>query len=143
MQTRAQKDLILAEKLVSAVGDAYPEGSGERKIYGGLCHSFPIIVRTCGLCQAVAFSEDKKTVSTKDETDRNRAHRFLLEHLSRLLKEIDPQVNETNILEAIRKADAMTYVRYTRRILHSWIYFKRFAVSILKVESARAAEEEQ
>ena len=25
-----------------------------RTIYGNLCHEFPVLVRTCGLCQAIA-----------------------------------------------------------------------------------------
>jgi CRISPR-associated protein Cmr5 len=49
--TRAQKDLVLAEELVSSL----PEDRELRDIYGGLCHSFPVLVRTCGLCQALAF----------------------------------------------------------------------------------------
>ena len=133
-QTRAQHDFILAEKLVSEV-----EGREDavKKIYGGLCHAFPVLVRTCGLAQAVAFSQAKATPN-RDGADKPRviAHCLLLQHVAALL---GPP--EGGLAEAIRTADAQTYMLHTRRVLGAWIYFKRFAVSILKVEDARPAEE--
>ena len=122
VQTRSQNDFILAHKLVTSVF----ENSGEntRKIYGGLCHSFPIMVLTCGLCQAVAFADDK---STSKDTERAEAHKLLLAHVGRVLEVSDP-------VKALREDDALAYIQHTRRLLDSWIYFKRFAVSILRVE---------
>lgn len=123
--TRAQQDLQLAEQRVSAV-----EGDAEvRKIYGGLCHSFPILVRTCGLCQALAFSKDKSTATGGEPKPRNRAHARLLEDVACLLR-----VEGGDPVAAVRTADTTTYMLHTRRVLGAWIYFKRFAVSILKVQ---------
>lgn len=132
MQTQAQRDLILAEQLVS---DVEREQEEVRKIYGGLCHSFPVLVRTCGLCQALAFSKEKETASDKEgPSNRNTAHRLLLRHVAAVLDAQDP-------FELVRKVDVVEYMRNTHRILSAWIYFKRFAVSILKVADSRAAEE--
>jgi CRISPR-associated protein Cmr5 len=134
MQTRAQRDLILAEELVSRVESEQDE---TRRIYGGLCHSFPVLVRASGLCQALAFSKHKVAGSDAQEHGvRARAHALLLEHVGRVLGSPggDP-------LETVRKADVVQYMFYTRRILSTWAYFKRFAASILKVTDARAGEE--
>jgi CRISPR-associated protein Cmr5 len=132
MKTRAQQDMELAERLVSEVA----EKSGEvKRIYGGLCHSFPVMTRTCGLCQALAFSMDKSTAKDGTNSARAQAHRLILEHVARLL-------GVQAAYEAARDADAGEYIRYTRRALAAWIYFKRFAVSILKVENAQEGQDD-
>lgn len=130
IQTRSQQDLRLAEKLVSEVET---QGGETARIYGGLCHSFPVLVRTCGLCQALAFSQDK---SSGGDGPLHRAHRLLLQHVAAImgLQSKDP-------LGRVRDGDALQYLYDTRRVLTTWIFFKRFAVSILRVESSREAEE--
>jgi CRISPR-associated protein Cmr5 len=133
MKTRAQQDLGLAARLVGEVAARYGEGSAERQVYGGLCHRFPVLVRTCGLCQALAFLADK-AATEGEEKPRHRAHRLLLEHTRQVL-EVD------DALAAAQQGGILEYMLHTRRVLSAWVYFKRFAVSILKVESARAEEE--
>jgi len=134
MKTRAQKDLELAARLVEEVAAKSAE---VKQIYGGLCHSFPVLVRTSGLCQAVAFSEDKAAATESKESERNKAHQLLLCHVAELIN-----TQSDNLLSTIREADAIQYMFYTRRILSAWIYFKRFAVSILKVKSAQEAQDD-
>ncbi len=120
-KSRAQTDMELAEKLVSEL-----KGNDKAaKIYGGLCHSFPVMVRTCGLCQALAFSESKKAAGE----GRGEAHEKLLEHVAKLL-------DKQTAASAVQQMNASEYMFATRRVLAAWIYFKRFAVSILKVETA-------
>ncbi len=122
IQTRSQTDLLFAEKCVTEVENRNkPEMA---KIYGGLCHNFPILVRTCGLCQAVAFALSK---SAKTDS-RGQAYKLLLDHVGLLLSEKD------SILTRVRDSDVTMYLQDTRRVLEAWIYFKRFAVSILNVE---------
>lgn len=117
----------LAEKLVREVGK---EGAELRNIYGGLCHSFPVMVRTCGLCQALAFLKAK----AGDEKDsRKRAHALLLKHVQQVLEV------ENDVLDKVRSSSTTEYMLYTRRILTTWVYFKRFAESILKVSSSAGA----
>lgn len=135
-QTKAQQDLALALRLVQEVKDGHDEKA--RKIYGGLCHKFPILVRTCGLCQALAFSSDKSTVKEGQQpTSQNIAHGFLLAHVAQLLETPggDP-------LALVRGESTTGYMLHTRRVLAAWIYFKRFAVSILKVNDSQAVQEE-
>lgn len=120
-QTRAQRDLKLAYECVAKLEH---EGEELRKIYGGLCHSFPVLVRTAGLCQALAFSKSKAV----GEGDRAKAHDYLLKHVAEILS-----VNDA--LKTVRDdAKALEYMHHTRRVLESFVYFKRFAVSVLKVK---------
>ena len=131
LTTRAQRDLKLALECVRTL-EHEPEKT--RTIYGGLCHQFPILVRTAGLCQAVAFSEDK---GSKKESDRGKAHGKLLEHVSEILG-----LEGQPLLKALSDADVVDYMHHTRRVLESWVYFKRFAVSVLKVEDAGEVQDE-
>jgi len=133
IQTRAQSQMSLAADKVSEVAAQNRE---VQNIYGGMCHKFPVLVRTCGLCQAVVFSEMKRAGAN---ADRSMAHGLLLQHIGALIQSIDPGANGDPVV-AIRAANTSNYIRYTRQILAGWIYFKRFAVSILEVSDSQAAE---
>ena len=125
-KTKAQKDLILAEGLVSKVVEDFPTRLKVQSIYKGLTKSFPIRVRTNGLCQAVAFSEAKK--NSGSNPDRKEAHRLLLAHVGAILGV------GANPLSAIRIATTTDYMLQTRSILSAWVYFKRFADSIIEAD---------
>ncbi len=119
-QTRAQRDMKLALDLVCELENADVE---LKRIYGGLCHNFPVLVMQSGLCQALAFSADKAT----GEGNRAKAHKKLLEHVSKILG--------SDALKAPQDSTVIQYMHHTRRVLESWVYFKRFAKSVLKVEA--------
>ncbi len=131
--TRQQRDLVRALDHVTAVSR---KDEGVRKIYGGLCHSFPVLVRTCGLCQALAFVEAKATSRDQNPNERVQAYRALREHVAELLGK-----TASTLLETVRDDTMTDYMRHTRTVLGAWIYYKRFAVSILKVESAQEAQD--
>jgi CRISPR-associated protein Cmr5 len=103
-------------------------------IYGNLCHEFPVLVRTCGLCQAIAFCADK---AQSDEKARAEAYRLLLKHIGKVLGvETNGNSGANNrLLDKILGADTTEYMLYTRRVLQAWVYFKRFAVSVLGVKT--------
>jgi CRISPR-associated protein Cmr5 len=129
MKTRAQQDMELAARLVQ---DVRSQDKETQQIYGGLCHSFPVMVRTCGLCQALAFSQAK---ACEGKDAREKAHRLLLEHVQKVL------ALNGDVLQVVREASASQYMLYTRRVLTAWVYFKRFAESVLEVKSAASVEE--
>jgi CRISPR-associated protein Cmr5 len=135
LRTRAQEDMLLAEELVTEVYEK--EKKPVHTIYGGLCHQFPVLVRTCGLCQALAFSAAK--AKTGEVGDRQRAHALLLKHVGKVLN-LPQEAQE--LCTKVADADASQYMFYTRRVLSAWVYFKQFAVSILDVTSANEAKEE-
>ncbi|WP_026234548.1 type III-B CRISPR module-associated protein Cmr5 [Calidithermus timidus] len=119
--TRAQQDMKKALELVQSLER---EDDEFKNIYGGLCHNFPILVRQSGLCQALAFSADKAA----GEGNRAKAHQKLLEHVASIL-------GVKNALEAVQNTDAIAYMHHTRRVLAAWVYFKRFAASVLGVHT--------
>ena len=130
-RTESQRAMQQALELVRQVSE---ENDEVKKIYGGLCHDFPILTRTCGLCQAIAFSADK---AQSDDSARARAHQLLLKHIGQIL---GVPTNGTGgaddpLLKHIAEAEAMEYMLCTRKVLYAWVYFKRFAVSILGVET--------
>src|SRR5579875_2486959 len=86
-------------------------------IYGSLCLNFPVMLRQNGLRQTIAFIEDK--ASAKDE--RARAYQLLRSHIAANLG-----LNESKLVDLLRD---------TRLLLAAWIYYKRFAVSILGAEA--------
>ncbi|BCW95549.1 MAG: type III-B CRISPR module-associated protein Cmr5 [Fimbriimonadales bacterium] len=131
MKTYSQQAMEQALKLVQEVSD---KDDTVKRIYGGLCHKFPVLVRTCGLCQAIAFCADK---AQSDEKARTQAYQHLLQHVGKILGiETDGRGGADDpLLKAILNADALPYMLYTRRVLQAWVYFKRFAVSVLGVKS--------
>src|SRR5690606_9314727 len=95
--------------------------SGE--LYGSLCLSLPVLVQTNGLCQTLAFLEEKS--SGKPDS----AHRLLLNHIAEVLG-----VEPGKLLDAVRTAPLMTYIHYSRRIMSAWVYYKRFSASLLAAD---------
>lgn len=126
-QFRMQQALDLVREVVGK-----PEQV--RTIYGNLCHEFPVLVRTCGLCQAIAFCADK---AQSDEKARAEAYRLLLTHIGKILGVETNGVGgaEGSLIDEILGADTTEYMLYTRRVLQAWVYFKRFAVSVLGIET--------
>jgi len=131
MKTLSQEMMQQALDLVREVVQQPPK---TREIYGNLCHEFPVLVRTCGLCQAVAFCADK---AQSDEKARAEAYRLLLKHIGKVLGvETDGNGGANDqLLKTILQASTTEYMLHTRRVLQAWVYFKRFAVSVLGVKT--------
>ena len=111
-----------AEKVYNrtvAFGNAHPAGQKEREQYGGMAHKLPILVRTAGLAEALAFVESRG----KD------GHKALLEDLAQVVSNGGTNV----LLEQSRDANVQDYVYLTRRIMLALKWFKRFAQSALDV----------
>lgn len=165
MRTRSQRDL---QEALRCVREVEGENAAVRKVYGGLCHRFPVMVYTIGLTQTLAFHEAKaSSTGTVDQSsqgdkakekpqrsaggdeargdvrisgaDRKKAHALLLRHVAQVLGH--QAQGQQKLSEYVAAFDAETYMYATRRVLQVWIYFKRFAVSILKVESSSDSDE--
>lgn len=124
--TRSQRDMRLALEFVAEVEERHksrkPEDTKGR--YQALCQEFPVMVRTAGLCQTVAFYESKKG----SDNGLPEAHRILLDHVAAILG------IKGTLLQRVQGASANEYMHLTRRVLDSWVYFKRFSKSVLIVE---------
>lgn len=123
--TRRQKHLIRALNHVQALKDKEPKAVQD--IYGGLCHKLPVLLRTNGLCQVVAFIDDK--AAGKQDSDRAQAYRLLKRHIAKTL-----DVSPDGLARRAGTAAVAQYIHDTRTLLEAWSYYKRFAVSILNVE---------
>jgi CRISPR-associated protein Cmr5 len=94
----------------------------ERQKYGSMAHKLPVLIRTAGLSQALAFVHSRGSDEQKQ----------LLEHIAAV-------VNEPDLLARSRTAKLTDYMRLTRDVLAALVWYKRFAQSVLGVE---AGEEE-
>lgn len=90
--------------------------------YGTMAMKLPVMVRSAGLVQALAFVEAKK-------------EQALLDDLSQVVLE-----DNQSLLERSRAADLSEYMYLTRRTLLALEWFKRYAQSVLKVEPTDDAE---
>lgn len=150
--TRQQRYLENALLQVHEVAVKAPEGSKRRKAYGGLCHEFPVLVLTNGLCQTMAFIEAKARGAGEDqpgaagaqpEDDEERASRALKLAYSDLRDNIISVLDTgPDPLDQIRRAPLQEYMRQTRTILEAWVYYKRFAVSVLGIQPGDETEGE-
>jgi CRISPR-associated protein Cmr5 len=117
---RQQQDLDRALKHVQEVSKE------AREIYGGLCHTFPVLVCTNGLCQTLAFFHEKKSGGD----GRAKAYQHMWQHIAETLgKQPDTLLND------VRAMNSVEYLRASRRLVEAWVYYKRFAVSILGVKA--------
>jgi len=102
-----------------AFGDAHPQGNKERDQYGGMAHKLPILVRTAGLAEALAFVQSRG----KD------GHKSLLEDLAQVVT----SSGTDNFMQQSRGAGLQEYMYLTRRTMLALKWFKRFAQSALDV----------
>ncbi len=120
MQTRDQKYAVDVYKRVSQV-------KGEnRNTYGSMAHKLPILIRTAGLAQALAFVESK--------AKNNVA-------LKQLLNDLSETVDKPGILtETARTAPLSEYMLLTQQTMAALLWYKRFAQSVLDIQ---AGDEEE
>lgn len=121
MQTRDQVYAATVYEQVSAVREREPE----YKKYGAMAHKLPLLIRTAGLVQALAFVEARgKEIQKRLLTD--------------LKTTIEPNDPRTLLVHA-QNADLSEYMRLTQQIMAALLWYKRFAQSILEVDASEAA----
>jgi CRISPR-associated protein Cmr5 len=120
MQTRDQKYAVDVYKRVSQVEEK------NRNSYGSMAHKLPILIRTAGLVQALAFVESKAKNNTA---------------LKQLLNDLSETVDKPGILtEAARTAPLSEYMLLTQQTMAALLWYKRFAQSVLGIQ---AGDEEE
>lgn len=128
MNTLEQQFAAQIYAQVKKYEDNYPkEDSKERKKYGSMSHKLPILVRTAGLAQALAFVDSRG----KDP------HHDLLGHLAQVVV----NSNTSELLRQSRESDLQAYMYLTRKTMLALTWYKRFAQSILKVEATDDVED--
>jgi CRISPR-associated protein Cmr5 len=136
MQTRDQKYGAAIYKKVSDLkeeADAKDkEGEKYAESYGSMAHKLPVLIRSAGLAQALAFVEARGKA----------AHKKLLDHLAQAVLEKD-DVNGTTLAERSRNTEQLSeYMRLTHEVMAALVWYKRFAQSVLDVDASTASTEE-
>lgn len=111
--TRDQKYAIAAFNKVSAISKE------KRDSYGSTAHQLPILIRTSGLAQALAFVEGKKQTGCMQ-----------------LLEDLRSTIGiEQSLAEHAREVELTEYMLLTRLTLDALLWYKRFAQSVLGIET--------
>ncbi len=141
IQTRDQryaKDIFeRVQKFKQDHSDDIPDKIKQRqnkakwKQYGSMAHKLPVLIRTAGLAQALAFAE----VSGKKKTPHQRL-------LNDLAQTVLPR-NAGQFVELSRSAPLGEYMQLTQNALSALLWYKRFAQSVLGVEAGDEPETEE
>ena len=96
----------------------------ERSQYASMAHKLPVLIRTAGLAQALAFVEARHDVKSPQ--------RKLLEHLGKV-------VGNDKLAETSRTTNNLgEYMRLTQDVLAALLWYKRFAQSVLGIDASEA-----
>src|SRR6266700_4147490 len=122
MQTRDQKYAFSAFERVSIISKKEKQFY---ETYGAMAHNLPILIRKAGLAQALSFVEAK----AKDKA----AYSSLLTDLKATVRR-----NE-NLATLARSVELEDYMLLTKQVMDALLWYKRFAQSILGIDTATAA----
>jgi len=127
MQTRDQKLAAAVYERVAYFKEDPDKKDSYRTAYGSMAHKLPVLIRTAGLAQALAFVQARG----KD------AHKDLLNDLAHVINAEDGEKLATRS----RTAPLPDYMRLTQHALAALLWFKRFAQSVLEVEPGEEGED--
>jgi CRISPR-associated protein Cmr5 len=118
MKTRDQEYASDTVQKVSAVKKNL--NADDRNRYGAMAHQLPILIRTAGLAQALAFLETRDSHGHKQ-----------------LLKDLAATVGlPTTLVQRAREAPLEEYMHLTRQVMAALLWYKRFAQSILEIKAS-------
>lgn len=118
MKTRDQEYASVAVKKVSAVKENLNEDDCNR--YGAMAHQLPILIRSAGLAQALAFLETRDT----------HGHQQLLNDLAATVG------LSGTLVQKARTLPLNEYMHLTRQVMAALLWYKRFAQSILDIKTS-------
>ncbi len=129
LQTRSQKYAAdVYDRVLTIQENPNEKLRGE---FLSLARSFPVLVRTVGLVQALSFLA-AKAKPEEGKIDQATAQGLLLTNLSQTVTGGD------KLLEDCRNKSLHNYIRLTRDALDALLWYKRFSESLLNVKSAKA-----
>ena len=123
MQTRDQIYAVDVYKKVSAVKKTVEEA--DRNRYGAMAHQLPILIRSAGLAQALAFLESRDT----------KGHKQLLIDLAATVGQ------PGTLLQSAREASIGEYMNLTQQVMAALLWYKRFAQSVLDIKVSDVARD--
>ncbi len=124
MQTREQRYASGVYEFMlrcNARGDRY------KQAYGSMAHTLPMLIHKAGLVQALSFVASRPS----DKNDAAQAPQDLLGDLALVLGYADHKA----LCDASRRLTINEYMRLTQEALQALLWFKRYAQSVLNVDS--------
>lgn len=127
-QARDHERAIMAHEHVSSVVASHA------RAYGALCHKLPILVHQAGLAPALHHAA---ALSKKEKGQ-------LLDHLAEQLGSAGfiVQPDRNDLLRLVRGANLEETFTLTREVMRCLDWYKRFAKTVLQVDSTVDAGEE-
>lgn len=120
MTTRQQQYASSAHQKVEAL---QVQDKTFRTRYGSIAHRLPVLIRSAGLAQALAYVDARG----KEEGQR------LLDDLAAVVG-VEGVKNRNDLISRSRTTALLEYMYLTDQCLDALLWFKRFAQTILKVE---------
>jgi CRISPR-associated protein Cmr5 len=127
MTTLQQNLAKQAYSHVSAVKSEHKDNKTFQQKYGTMALKLPILIRTAGLAQALAFVQARGS----------EAQNLLLEHLA-VAAGIQ---GGDELARQSREEELDAYIYLTNLVLAALVWYKRFSESVLKVSAADADAE--
>jgi CRISPR-associated protein Cmr5 len=122
---RQISDLKKTSQLEGKEGKTYADS------YGSMAHKLPVLIRSAGLAQALAFVQARG----------REPHHKLLDHLAKVV--LTDQANGEQLARASRETEQLSeYMYLTHEALAALVWYKRFAQSVLDVDASEASTEE-
>jgi CRISPR-associated protein Cmr5 len=108
------------------VGDVAGTDEGDRQKYASMVHTFPALLASAGLCQALHFVESRSKES----------QRLLVQHLARQLQRVDGTIGSPgDLLDRARSADITAYLRLTEEATQCAAWYRRMVQAVLQLEA--------
>lgn len=125
------REQFYAKAVFDKIKPLMDRSEADKKKYGSLAHKLPVLIRTAGLAQALAFVQARN--------DEKSPQRQLLRDLADVLRKNKVLAQDADLVERSRVAPFDEYMRLTEASLQALLWFKRFAQSELKVEAGEEA----
>lgn len=125
------REQLYAKAVFDKIKPLMDSSEADKKKYGSLAHKLPVLIRTAGLAQALAFVQARN--------DEKSPQRQLLRDLADVLRKNKVLAQDADLVERSRVAPFDEYMRLTEASLQALLWFKRFAQSELKVQAGEEA----
>ena len=136
VRTRSQ---VWAERAFDRV--AARRSYGQKDDYATFAKSFPGLIHTCGLVQALAFAEakgkDKENKLLWPDRSQENERGHTLEFLDDLATVLGTGRDE--LIKQSREADVVTYLRLSREALAAAGWLKRYVEALLEDKGGKEA----
>jgi len=135
------RDQEYAKQVFAHVEPLLKRTRKEQKQYGSMAHKLPVLIRSAGLAQALAFVA-ATAKREKEDQDSGKAkwsaQQQLLDDLGQILELKDGAA----LLSESRTVQLDEYMFLTQNALAALLWYKRYAQSVLDVEPGEEADDE-